>query len=172
MLPLDSPKWSVLTHAYGSAGDIPPLLGLLEEYPPYKDWQSEPYFSLWSALCHQGDVYSASYAAVPHLVRTIEASPTRAHWTLLQLIACIEIARAKKRGPDLQTDLHDDYRAALKKLPDLVAAAAQVPWDDEYCTIALSAVAAAKGHTSLAEVLQDLDPQTLVELERIKFGEE
>src|SRR2546426_5104183 len=25
--------------------------------------------SLWSALCHQGDVYTASYAALPELVK-------------------------------------------------------------------------------------------------------
>ncbi|NKE59970.1 hypothetical protein FXN61_25490 [Lentzea sp. PSKA42] len=54
--------WSQLTHAYGTAEDIP---GLLDRVATSND--SEAWDELWSALCHQGTTYPASYAALPHL---------------------------------------------------------------------------------------------------------
>src|SRR5262245_2777864 len=68
MIPLDSPEWRRLQHAYGPASDIPDLLRQLAANPCAKKSGDEPWHSLWSALCHQGDVYTASYAAVPHIV--------------------------------------------------------------------------------------------------------
>ncbi|HEX3912895.1 MAG TPA: hypothetical protein VHW71_05265 [Steroidobacteraceae bacterium] len=70
MLPLDSPQWAELSHAYGAAGDIPQLLKQLTNFRR-ATVDKEPWFSLWSALAHQGDVYSASFAAVPHVVAAI-----------------------------------------------------------------------------------------------------
>ena len=56
--------WSKLTHAYGTAEDIP---GLLSQLDP--DGSSQVWNDLWSRLCHQGSVYSASHAALPTLTR-------------------------------------------------------------------------------------------------------
>jgi hypothetical protein len=58
MLSLDSPRWADLTHAYGVASDIPELLRQLHSLPD-SSGESEPWFNLWSALAHQGDVYPA-----------------------------------------------------------------------------------------------------------------
>ncbi|WP_432059657.1 hypothetical protein [Streptomyces sp. S1] len=54
--------WSRLSHAYGSAEDIPALLARVEAEPAPEAWTD-----LWSALCHQGSVYPASFAALPRL---------------------------------------------------------------------------------------------------------
>lgn len=54
--------WSQLSHAYGSAEDIPALLDRIASEPNAERWSN-----LWSALCHQGSVYSASFAALPWL---------------------------------------------------------------------------------------------------------
>ena len=56
MLKLDSPRWSELDHAYGKAADIPSLLRQLNDVPT-SEGRQEPWFTLWSALAHQGDVY-------------------------------------------------------------------------------------------------------------------
>jgi hypothetical protein len=56
--------WSTLTHAYGSATDIPGLLGQLEPGGSYQVWSD-----LASRLYHQGTVYSASHAILPELTR-------------------------------------------------------------------------------------------------------
>ncbi|GHH34347.1 hypothetical protein [Lentzea cavernae] len=53
--------WSVLHHAYGTAEDVPGLLARAAAN------DREAWTELWSALCHQGTSYPASYAALPHL---------------------------------------------------------------------------------------------------------
>src|SRR5262249_39194511 len=114
-----------LTHAYGDASDIPSLLAELELLPPDVGSEAEPYFSLWSALCHQGDIYAGSYAAVPHIVRVMGTAPERVPMTLFLMVAGIEIARSKGRGPAVPPDLQADYSAALARIPELVAEAAR-----------------------------------------------
>src|SRR3954470_2420881 len=127
MIPLDSPRWSELQHAYGSAADMPPLLRQLESFPS-SDGNSEPWFSLWSALCHQDDVYTASFAAVPHIIRVLASDPMRADFSFFQLPACIEIARARDEFP-IPADLRQPYTEALQRFPVLVGAAATRQWD-------------------------------------------
>jgi hypothetical protein len=119
MLPLESKRWSELSHAYGDASDIPSLLADLESLPPDVGSEAEPYFSLWSALCHQGDVYVGSYAAIPHIVRVMGTAPEQVPMTLFLMVSCIEIARAKGRGPAVPSDLRVDYIAALSRIPEL-----------------------------------------------------
>lgn len=56
-------QWSQLRHAYGPADDIPGLFARLAGgQEDEKVWHA-----LWSALCHQGTVYEANYAALPVL---------------------------------------------------------------------------------------------------------
>ncbi|GAA1382547.1 hypothetical protein GCM10009639_01800 [Kitasatospora putterlickiae] len=54
--------WSRLSHAYGPADDIPDLLDRIASAPTAELWSD-----LWSALCHQGTVYPAGFAALPWL---------------------------------------------------------------------------------------------------------
>ncbi|MFI0357435.1 hypothetical protein [Actinomadura sp. 9N407] len=54
--------WTQLRHAYGRADDVP---GMLDRLVPDED--AEVWTELWSAICHQGTVYSASFAALPRL---------------------------------------------------------------------------------------------------------
>lgn len=55
-------NWATLTHAYGSAADIPAMLDAVTPEPHTEAWND-----LWSAVCHQGSVYSASAAVLPQL---------------------------------------------------------------------------------------------------------
>jgi hypothetical protein len=98
MLPLDDPYWSELVHAYGKASDVPELLlALASSTGPKTGYEEEPWYSLWSSLCHQGDVYTASYAAVPHIVKiACEAAPP-IDSSFLQLPAAIEVARGRMK---------------------------------------------------------------------------
>jgi len=59
-------EWASLRDAYGSAEKVADLLATVatsgtDEGGPWND--------LWSRLCHQGTVYSASYAALPMLTQ-------------------------------------------------------------------------------------------------------
>lgn len=154
MLSLDSPRWSELSHAYGAASDIPELLRQLETMPS-SDGEKEPWFSIWSSLAHQGDVYSASFAAVPHVVRILAQAPNRADFSYFQFPAWVEICRQKKSVP-VPKALETDYFSALQQLPSLVSAAANREWDEGFLLCALSAIAAAKGYGTVAEAIQEL----------------
>jgi hypothetical protein len=76
--------WRSLRHAYGNAADVS---GLLDELSP--DSQAEVWGKLWSRICHQGTVYSASFAALPVLASAAERwSPTQRVQAVV-LAACI-----------------------------------------------------------------------------------
>ena len=156
VLGLEDPRWSELAHAYGSAGDIPALLLQLESLPAaVRD--AEPWFSLWSALAHQGEVYPASFAAVPYVVGALASAPENADATYFQFPAWVECCRVR-RNMEVPSELVDAYQSALARLPFLVAEASRRPWkDDGFMQCALAAIAAAKGQILVAEAVLELD---------------
>jgi hypothetical protein len=157
LLALESNRWSELHHAYGAASDIPALLSQLNALPE-SSGTAEPWFSLWSALAHQGDVFDASFAAVPHVVCALAANPAQADSVYFQFPAWVEICR-KKQGIEVPCELAVSYFDALARLPALVAAASTREWDADFLQFALSAIAAAKGHPLVAEAVQELSPE-------------
>ena len=157
MLDLDSPRWAQLSHAYGPATDIPPLLRQLESLPSSEN-DAEPWFTIWSALAHQGDVYSASFAAVPHIVRYLGHAPTTADFSYFHFPTWVEICR-RQRGVAVPADLVGAYQNALSALPRLVAAAADRPWDGTMLSCALGAIAASKGYPSVAEAALEINTE-------------
>ena len=161
MLSLDSPRWAQLEHAYGAASDIPARLLQLASVPSSAN-NAEPWFSLWSALAHQGAVYSASFAAVPHVVAALASAPTEADESYFQFPAWVEICRAKNNISVLG-DLRAAYESALDQLPALLAEASQGPCELEKLVCMLAAVAAAKGQPAIAEALLELTPEVAEE---------
>lgn len=161
MLKLSDANWNSLSHAYGEASDIPALLSQLGAYPDHESYESEPYFSLWSALCHQGDVYSASYAAVPHIVEYLAANPNKATYDYFMLPICIEIARKKGNGPDITPELEWSYFSALRQLPAL--AAKVTPENASFTGVLAATIAVANGEAALGEAILELTPDVLEE---------
>lgn len=158
MLSLNDPRWNELEHAYGNASDIPELLKQLPTLPS-ANGEAEPWFSLWSALAHQGNIYSASFAAVPHVIAALATDPIKADSTYFQFPSWIECCRINKEVP-IPEDLAWDYKQALCQLPQLVAEASKRPWDDSFLQCALGAIAAAKGQAAVAEAAMELNPET------------
>jgi len=156
MLALDSLFWSELRHAYGGATDIPALLRQLSSFPSESSYQDEPWLTLWSSLCHQGDVYSASFASVPHIVSALTADPLRASMSYFLLPASIEVARESK-GIVVPTSLSSAYHMAIAQLPSLAGAAAHQSWNESICTSALAATAVATGNHKIARLLLETD---------------
>ncbi|MFD1730368.1 hypothetical protein ACFSC4_03505 [Deinococcus malanensis] len=101
-LSLEDPRWASLQHAYGSAADVPELLKALDGNPAPLDGKAEPWFSLWSALCHQGDVNTASYAALPYLVMDAARVPAHERLGHLHLAATIVALGQAGRSPPFQ----------------------------------------------------------------------
>jgi hypothetical protein len=161
MLTLDSSRWSQLEHAYGFATDTPGLLRKLDKFPS-SHGTSEPWFSLWSSLAHQGDVYPASFAAVPHIVAWIAKAPKEVTPDFLHFPTWVEICH-KRNKIVIPEDLHDAYEAAIRSLPFVVPAIFQRESDNDLLRCALSAIAAGKGNPELGAAILELDVDTLVD---------
>jgi hypothetical protein len=158
MLGLESPRWAELRTAYGTAADVPQLLRDLDSVPNSQDDRDEPWFGIWSALAHQGDVYSASFAAVPHVVRVLASAPDRAGYQYFAFPAWVEICR-QRTGEPIPEDLRDPFFAALAQLPALAGAAAAQPWDEAMLQSVLGAIAVTKGSVDVAEAAFELTPE-------------
>lgn len=112
--PAVTPEWHQLEHAFGAAGDLPALLAAAaRDQRPGHDEQST-WFTLWSALCHQGDAYSASVAAVPYLIDMAPQQLALQQYDALLLAASIELARLEGRAPAVPEPLQPAYAAAVQ----------------------------------------------------------
>jgi hypothetical protein len=155
VLPLVAEEWKPLRHAYGAADDLPPLLEQLASFPK-SGGNAEPWFSLWSMLYHQGDVYPASFAAVPHIVATLASAPSRAGFDYFLLPASVEVARCLKRV-SVPPALTAPYRDALLQLPTLAGTILRPGVDPVLSQSALAAAAAGAGDCAAAHLLLETD---------------
>ena len=165
MLSLDDPLWSRLQHAYGDASDIPQLLRALASSPgPASGHEIEPWHSLWSRLCHQGDAYTASYAAVPHIVLIASETKTPVDFSFFLLPAAIEVARNNGHGPEIPGQIAEDYQGAVARLSECVCIHRSESWDRSMVQSAAAALAVAKGQFDIAEALLNLDDDWIVRI--------
>lgn len=104
--------WSTLRHAYGSAEDVPALLATAKRSGGD---EGTAWDDLWSRLCHQGTVYSASYAALPALAAMAAHHPPAGYVASLHLAAAIV---ASDDGPHDRSTLRR-YENELSALRDL-----------------------------------------------------
>ena len=83
---LDSVQWDQITHAYGSAVDVPDLLRALDMADTLEEFE-RVYYELWNLINHQGTIYQAtSYATrfiIQLLTKTSEARRQAYHLTML-----------------------------------------------------------------------------------------
>jgi hypothetical protein len=68
MRPVTDIPWWTLTCAYGTARRVPRLVHDLES-PSEVVWQNAAFDGIWSALCHQGSLCSATPYAIPYLAQ-------------------------------------------------------------------------------------------------------
>jgi hypothetical protein len=129
MIELSAVNWKAMSHAYGSAENIPILLLRAENDTRGGHVDGSTWFELWSALCHQGDTYTASYAAVPFLVQLAERPNYQSQYDPLLLAASIEVSMLEGNGPDMPDDLVMTYRNALAHGLDLAERALKQPLD-------------------------------------------
>ena len=157
MLDLNSDRWGELNHAYGAAADIPALLRQLPNAPvKSRDSEREPWFTLWSALCDQSDVYSASFAAVPHIVAAAQRRQPADRAEYLFLAGTIESMRRKTSSPSLPDELEAAYLNALQDAVPLTVDALQAETDRSWFRGLLAALAAFRGFPDPAHSPTDL----------------
>ena len=163
MINLDNVEWSNFSHAYGEATDIPAMLQQLADYPDSPDYSTEPYFSLWSALCHQGDTCTAAYASVPHILALAKAEPKRINYQFILLPTSIEIARLQGRGPDIPSDMELDYFKAIRSMPAIISSLSKNQMDETMALVCAAAIAVAGGYGVLGEAILELEGESATE---------
>src|SRR5262245_1577841 len=125
---LDETPWGKLTHAYGSAADVPDLLRALRTASPDLRGEDSPLWHLFGNIWHQGTVYEATAYAVPFLIELAVDRRTPDRVGILSLLA--EIARGNSyrdvHGNLLnESDFHEKLSTELswvRKAHDAVAA--------------------------------------------------
>ena len=102
MLPLDDLRWPTYVGGYHEAYDASEALGRLMA----NERVDEAIVELGNELCHQGDLGSASYAAVPWLVEFLHRSPLL-NWRIAGLVLTIEFGRPFN-GDQMPDELRND----------------------------------------------------------------
>lgn len=115
--------WAALEDAYGNARDVPILLAAAEQA---SDETGIEWNELWSRLCHQGTVYSASYAALPELATMAGRHAPAGYVAALQLAASIV---ASEDGPKQPADVRTENADDLAEMRDL--AESNLPFADD-----------------------------------------
>lgn len=125
---------------------------------------------LWDEPHHQGDVDTASYAAVPHLVRLAK---DKRDFNLYALVGVIEVKRHRKSNPPIPDWLLLDYPQAWRDLTALALQDLTGPCNSSLLQPALTVLALAKGLTQFGAVLLRLDESEIDELaeERLAWSE-
>ncbi len=94
---LNTIPWHDLTHAYGSAEEVPMWLRQLasNEEPMRK----QAIWHLTGAICHQGWICPATAYAVPFLIELLQEPAVRGKEDMLALLATIAVAPPDSKMP-------------------------------------------------------------------------
>jgi hypothetical protein len=155
-LPLDSPQWAELSHAFGSAAETPTDLKALAQN---EGGQEKTWSELWTTLCHQGTVYTASFAAVPHLVEMALNTPKEDRLQLIVLVAMIERGRLVHNGAFLPKVSETVYFASLALLGEIILDCLQTIWNESEYKALFMSLATIRGEVDLGWAIDFLDKQ-------------
>lgn len=137
--------WKTLHDAYGNAEEVSLLIENLKTSPD----SDEIWYSLWSRLYHQGDIYPASFAVTPYIVDIIiEEGQTNFNFFLLPL--SIELEQQKKQI-EVPTEIMENHRNALNRLTKFVSTINTTTFSNETnrCIKALIALSQNKAEEAL-----------------------
>ena len=107
---LDTVDWPSLTHAYGSAGNVPGAIRRLTSDDP-EDWVGG-LSEVYDCVCHQTcSVYEATVPAVPFLIELLGSPAVRCRGRILELLGDIAAA-----SDVLPTDDAEEWRDCRESL--------------------------------------------------------
>jgi hypothetical protein len=156
MLELDDPRWGELIGGYRVQYDPRPALASLES------GAADAWKLLWDELHHQGDVGTASYAAVPHIVRIYQARRLP-NWNAYALVGTIELARGR-RNPAVPSWLEPAYSDAVRSLAKTGSRELWESDERELLQCALALIALVRGHRLAGQLLLAYTEDELAEM--------
>lgn len=159
MLDLTDARWGELQGGYRVPYDPRPALAMLErQHDVPQAWEE-----LWQELHHQGDVGTASYAAVPHLLR-VHAARGVSDWNTFALAGCIEKMRHAGGNPDLPPWLRDGYEKAWRDIVPLALGDLARSSEPELVRAAIGVLAIARGLRCVGELVLYFTEDELAEM--------
>jgi hypothetical protein len=148
MLPFDDTHWETYREGYDNYDVRTALQKLLDGEATEELWHE-----LWDELHHQGDVYLASYAAVPYLLEYVGISP-KLNWNPLGLIAVIELERPYNLP--VPEELATAYFQAIFNIPLVVGTHPDHHWNAEVTQCVAACIALARGQRLLAKAYLEM----------------
>lgn len=159
MLGLTDPRWAQLAGGRRTQFDPRQALGQLGSGMAVERAWAE----LWDGLHHQGDVDTAAYAAVPHLVQ-IHRRRDVPDWNTYAILGTIERERQARRNPAIPDWLVSGYQSAWREIVELALRDLARSEDPLLVQAALGAIAMARGLRRAAEVLLAFTEDELEEM--------
>ena len=159
MLSLESSEWSILSHAYGPADDIPDKLILLRDalIDPAQFKAAWDQVDFWSSLFHQYSVYSATFAAIPYIIEFANALPTEQRAELIAFVGSCVACSTLPRTPVVTPMIESAFRSALEQAIPLTVGCIEHESDEVSLRHLFAALAALRGHHALSHILRDMD---------------
>jgi len=159
MLELSDPRWTRLAGGRRTHFDPRPALDLLESGKDVeRAWEE-----LWDGLHHQGDVDTAAYAAVPHLVR-IHRRRGVPDWNTYAIVGAIERERHARRNPTVPDWLASGYEQGWREIIEVALRDLEHSEDPLLVQSALGVIAMARGLRRTAAILLDFTEDELEEM--------
>ena len=161
MIDLQNKIWKTLDGGYKIPYDVSDPLRRFESTDNKKEIDNI-LSELWDELHHQGDVGTASYLAVSHLVR-IATSKKYFDWKLIELCTLIEQQRHQPQNPELPQEFMEYYLTGLNHLKEIILSNIGKEMDDQTYRLSLAGLATISGRTKLGTALTKLDDDVLDE---------
>ena len=154
MLTFSDPMWSRFSANYTNGTHVAELLARATtdgELPG--GWYEE----LFQELCHQYTVSEAAYPAAPHLVNLAKTRPELRSDLLILLGSCHAFSIPSKLE-SISPEVVEEWQKSAKEAIPLIAGLLEQSLQDPFELLNLCmALAAASGHSSLAQALERLD---------------
>jgi hypothetical protein len=110
-------------------------------------------------LCHQNDVYTASYAAIPHVVALAATKPRQERLEHVNFIASVEAYRRREGAPPIPSDLEGAYLASIRQAGSMVLECLESDWDEAGYKVMLGGLAVVRGQYKLGAAISELEEE-------------
>ncbi|MEL7360644.1 MAG: hypothetical protein AAFN13_01100 [Bacteroidota bacterium] len=165
MLEWDDPRWADLEGGYRVPYDPRPALQRIKQETEVQvAWEE-----LWEELHHQGDVGTASFAAVPHLVQ-IHAEQDVPNYNVFAMLCVIERARSGEGNPAIPDWLKKGYEQAWQDIIPLALRDIARSESEDLLRSAFSAIAIARGLQWLSTLIFDFSEAETQEMIEAYLG--
>ncbi len=160
MIDLADPRWAGLTGGYGVPYDPRPALERLA----VDGNAEEAWTELWENLHHQGDIGSASYAAVCVLADLLARGVRSSDWNGYAMAATIEMQRTAPGAAPPPDWIAQAYATAWVRLAEAALKAMVEASDETLVGQLLGVLALSKGQPSLGRLASEFDDAERAEI--------